>query len=76
MVQILPVIRADDGKEILQLSLTALCRPRSQLDVDLLGALDVGREWVVRGFTDFTSREMHEVWKRENEEDAHVGVRH
>ena len=52
------------------------CRPHMRLSVSARGApedhttraimewLDVGREWVVRGFTSFTSEKMHEAWKR------------
>ena len=32
---------------------------------ELLRCLDVGREWIVRGFTCITSSRMHEEWDRE-----------
>ena len=57
-----PAIRQSDGKEVLQLTLTARGQPKSSAHEDLLKWLDLGHEWVVRGFKDFTSRKMHGVW--------------
>jgi len=59
-----PAIRQLDGKEVLQLNLTARGRPKSSTLDDILGWFDLGHEWIVRGFTDFTTREMHTVWRR------------
>lgn len=59
-----PVIRASDAKEILQLTLRVRGRPDSSHLADVLKWFDLGREWVVRGFTDFTSSDMHKLWKR------------
>jgi len=59
-----PAIRPRDAKEVLQLNLTARGRPKSSSLDDILDWFDLGREWIVRGFTDFTSREMHRVWGR------------
>ena len=36
---------------------------------DIEGAflfLDIGREWIVRGFTSLTTKDMHKVWRRKN----------
>ncbi len=57
-----PGIRKGDGAEIIQLSVTALGRPRSSDDLDILGWLDAGREAVVQGFSDFTSETAHFIW--------------
>jgi uncharacterized protein (TIGR04255 family) len=59
-VMLEPGIR--DGQETLQLTLMARCRPDSSKTSDLLDALDVARQWVVRGFTDFTTTQMHQIW--------------
>lgn len=59
-----PAIRGDDAQEIIQLKLTVRGRPASSSLSDLLSWFDLGREWVVRGFTDFTSADMHKLWKR------------
>lgn len=29
-----------------------------------LAALDLGHEWVVKGFEDMTTNKMHEIWER------------
>ncbi len=57
-------IRSDDAQECLQLKLTVRGRPASNSLPDLMDWFDLGREWVVRGFTDFTSAPMHKLWKR------------
>lgn len=59
-----PVFRHYDAKVILQMSATAKLRPTSKNKAFIHEALDLGHEWVVRGFADFTSAKMHEVWKR------------
>lgn len=59
-----PAIRRRDAKEVLQLNLTARGRPSSSRLEDILEWFDLGREWIVRGFTDFTTKEMHKAWGR------------
>ncbi len=59
-----PAIRHSDGKQIIQMRLTATLLSRS-IDVeDVCRSLDLGRSWVVSGFADLTTEHMHEVWKR------------
>jgi uncharacterized protein (TIGR04255 family) len=53
-----------DGKEILQLNLTARGEPQSSSINDLLAWFDLGHDWIVRGFTDFTGKDMHNFWGR------------
>lgn len=62
-----PAIRHADAKSVLQLTLTARGRPASSEIADIRGWLDLGRRWVVRGFDEFTSPEMHAVWGRKEE---------
>jgi uncharacterized protein (TIGR04255 family) len=57
-------IRQSDAKETLQLTLLARGNPVSGALPNLLEWLDAGREWIVRGFTDFTSENMHRIWRR------------
>jgi uncharacterized protein (TIGR04255 family) len=59
-----PVITRD-AIEVLQLNLTARGAPTSSKTEDIFRWLDFGRQWVVEGFTDFTSKEMHKNWGRE-----------
>jgi uncharacterized protein (TIGR04255 family) len=53
-----------DAKEILQLNLTARGKPQAASLESILEWFDLGHEWIVRGFTDFTSLEMHKHWGR------------
>lgn len=62
-----PAFRPGDAKEVLQLTLTARGRPASSRAEDITAWLDIGREWVVCGFTDFTSEEMHRLWRRKED---------
>jgi uncharacterized protein (TIGR04255 family) len=59
-----PVIRARDAKEVLQLSLTARGGPSSTKTEDVFRWFDLGREWVVEGFTDFATQAFHQRWER------------
>lgn len=61
-----PVFRGRDYKEVLQLTLTARGAPKSSALADILNWLDLGREWVVKGFTDLTTKSMHVIWGRKS----------
>jgi uncharacterized protein (TIGR04255 family) len=63
-VQLQPAIRNFDGKRVSQLTLTARGKPSSSATEALMRWFDIGREWIVRGFADFTSEEMHKLWRR------------
>ena len=63
-VSLEPVLRARDAKEVLQLNLTVRGAPSSSDEAVVLQWLDVGRQWVVEGFTDFTTDAMHKLWGR------------
>ena len=63
-ISVQPAIRKYDTKEIIQVSLTARGEPNSSNTKDILSCFDLGREWIVRGFTDFTTKEMHKTWGR------------
>lgn len=60
-----PVIRGRDGKEVLQLTLTARGAPKSSAEDDVFAWLDLGRKWVVRGFADFTTADIHQIWGKQ-----------
>lgn len=63
-IELQPAIRPHDAKEILQLNLTARGKPESNSLDKILEWFDLGHEWIVRGFTDFTAKEIHEFWER------------
>jgi uncharacterized protein (TIGR04255 family) len=66
LVAIDPGYRTEDDRPIYVLVLTARGRPVSEGIEGALGFLDIGREWIVRGFTSLTSLKMHEIWERRN----------
>jgi len=61
-----PVFAAPTKEPIIMLRLTARgpCQGGEMTD-DLLRYLDIGRKWIVQGFTSITSPQMHENWGRE-----------
>jgi uncharacterized protein (TIGR04255 family) len=59
-----PAIRRRDAKEILRLTLTVRGKPLSSNLNDIQEWLNLGHEWIVRGFTDITTKEMHQYWGR------------
>lgn len=56
--------RERDRADVLQLTLTARGRPGGSSTAEIVAWLDTGREWIVRGFTDLTTAEMHRRWGR------------
>lgn len=63
-VTLQPAIRRRDGREVLQLVLSARGRPASSRLENVLNWFDMGHEWIVRGFADITTREMQDIWRR------------
>ena len=63
-ISLAPVIRSRDAQAVLQLNVSARGRPASSHIEDILDWLNLGRSWVVQGFTDFTTSEMHRYWRR------------
>ena len=53
------------GKPVIVLTLTARGGLGSGAEGSLESRLDLGREWIVRGFADVTSKAMHRHWERE-----------
>ncbi|MCK5798944.1 MAG: TIGR04255 family protein [Deltaproteobacteria bacterium] len=54
----------NDSTPIFVFTLTARGLPAGDGVDGILSFLDVGREWIVRGFVDLTTEEMHKVWGR------------
>ena len=59
-----PAYRRSDRSGIIVLSMTARGMPLGKGFDGVLGFFDLGREWIVRGFTDLTTPNMHKVWGR------------
>jgi uncharacterized protein (TIGR04255 family) len=59
-------VRHSDGKEIIQLSVTATAPPKGQEDAQLFERLDNCHEAAVEGFLVFTTEAMHRRWGRRN----------
>jgi len=59
-----PALRRLDGKEVLQLTLTARGKPHSSNADDLIKWFNDGHDWIVNGFVDITTAKMQEVWHR------------
>jgi uncharacterized protein (TIGR04255 family) len=59
-----PVIRDRDQQELIQITLTAKGPVESSEVEPVLRCLDMGRDWVVRGFAEFTTTEMHQLWRK------------
>lgn len=57
-----PAIRRADGQQVMQLTLTARGKPDSSRIEDLAAWFDRGHDWIVNGFRDLTTPEMHDVW--------------
>lgn len=56
--------QVSSGKPIIILELTARGQPGGEGTEGVLQFLDLGREWIVRGFASITTPEMHELWGR------------
>lgn len=63
-ISVEPIVRHSDLKQAIQLNLTGKVLIASNTDRDLYESLKLAHDWVVSGFADFTSQEMHEMWKR------------
>jgi hypothetical protein len=59
-----PVVRLSDKKELLRLDFTARGKTKAKELANAMDGIDLGHEWVVRGFVSLTRREMHKVWER------------
>ena len=56
--------KAEGQHPILVLTLTARGSPIGQGIDGAFAFLDLGREWIVKGFTELTTTDMHRVWGR------------
>lgn len=63
-VQLKQGVRNRDRRPIFALDLTARGEPKSHYAEDVKSWFNLAHEWVVRGFTDLTTPEMHKLWKK------------
>jgi uncharacterized protein (TIGR04255 family) len=59
-----PVTEHESGGKALQLTLTARGQPLGSGVDGVLAFLDLGRKYIVKGFTSFTTPTMHKTWGR------------
>jgi len=57
-----PGLRESDGKEIIQLSLTARCTPAASEWESIVQSLNFNHLAVVQNFREFTSAKLHSLW--------------
>lgn len=62
-----PTYREDDGQPMWVLKLTARGGPTEPGIDGVLHFIDIGREWVVRGFASITTDKMHKIWERKDD---------
>ena len=60
------VRRQIDNKESIRLELIARGKPVTNTHDDVLNWMDLGHDWIVRGFADLTSKQAHALWKRKS----------
>jgi uncharacterized protein (TIGR04255 family) len=60
-------VSLEPGGSVIDFRLTARGAPKGRAVDDVMRWLDLGREWVVRGFHCLTSAEMHRKWGYEND---------
>ena len=59
-----PAFRRSDKHPLFILTLTARGKPVGTGAEGVLTFFDIGREWIVQGFADLTTRDMHMLWGR------------
>jgi uncharacterized protein (TIGR04255 family) len=57
-------LKDDEQEHAVQLQIYAVNKPKSSAIDDIMKQLDIGHDWVVRGFADLTSARAHELWGR------------
>jgi len=58
-----PGYRRSDNHPLFIINLTARGAPGGEGIDGVMKFLDLGREWVVRGFTSITTPKMHHIWR-------------
>lgn len=63
-VTVANVVRLKDGIEVLQFNVSARVKPKGSDIDEIIRSFDMGREWVVQGFADLTTYQMHQLWEQ------------
>ena len=63
-VAVNPAWDRETKQPIFRTSLTARGAPLSEGDEGAFAFFDLGRRWIVKGFAELTTPEMHDVWQR------------
>lgn len=65
-VNLKPAVVLSDKRQVLRLDLTARgqLKKESRDVASALAGIDLGHEWIVRGFASLTRPEMHQLWER------------
>jgi hypothetical protein len=59
-----PAWRTGDSRPMYVMTLTARGAPQGEGVSAAVAFLNLGREWIVRGFADLTTAKMHSIWRR------------
>lgn len=57
-------LRNSDKQEVFKMNLVARGRPDNSDNDAILKWMDIGREWIVRGFEDLTTKKAHKLWEK------------
>jgi uncharacterized protein (TIGR04255 family) len=63
-VNLTPAVVLSNKRHVLRLDLTARGQLKTRDMASALAAIDMGHEWIVRGFASLTRPEMHQIWER------------
>ena len=63
-VNLKPAVVLNNRREVLRLDLTARGQLKTKDVASALAGIDLGHEWVVRGFASLTRPEMHRAWEK------------
>lgn len=66
-ISVVPVILAKSKTPGFNLTFIARCTPNGSLE-EAIRYLDVGHRWIVKGFASITTRDMHQIWERQDEQ--------
>lgn len=66
-VSVVPMLTPKDKRPAINLTLTARCAPDGS-GSDAITCLDLGHRWIVKGFASITTKEMHQIWGRQDEQ--------